>query len=68
MQVPKVSEGRRWRLGVGVTLVVLALFVVAAALGSTSGTKSAGSTKASQKGGYGEVYKADPKILAKTLF
>ncbi|HJW68673.1 MAG TPA: substrate-binding domain-containing protein [Candidatus Binatia bacterium] len=68
MQVPKVSEGRRWRLGVGVTLVVLALFVVAAALGSTSGTKSAGSTKASKKGGYGEVYKADPKILAKTLF
>jgi len=68
MQVPKVSEGRRWRLGVGVTLVVVALFVVAAALGSTSSTKSAGSTKASAKGGYGEVYKADPKILAKTLF
>ncbi len=68
MQVPKVSEGRRWRLGVGVTLVVVALFVVAAALGSTSSTKSPGSTKASAKGGYGEVYKADPKILAKTLF
>jgi ribose transport system substrate-binding protein len=68
MQVPKVSEGRRWRLGVGVTLVVVALFVVAAALGSTSSTKSAGSTKASTAGGYGEVYKADPKILAKTLF
>src|SRR5215217_8251234 len=68
MQVPKVSEGRRWRLGVSVTLVVVALFVVAAALGSTSSTKSAGSTKASAKGGYGEVYKADPKILAKTLF
>jgi ribose transport system substrate-binding protein len=67
MQVPKVSEGRRW-LGVAVALVVVALFVVAAALGSTSSTKSSGSAKASAKGGYGEVYKADPKILAKTLF
>jgi ribose transport system substrate-binding protein len=68
MQVPKVSEGKRWRLGVGVALVVVALFVVAAALGSTSSTKSAGSAKASTAGKYGEVYKADPKILAKTLF
>jgi ribose transport system substrate-binding protein len=68
MQVPQVSEGRRWRLGVGVTLVVVALFVVAAALGSTSSTKSAGSKKVKAAGGYGEVYKADPKILAKTLF
>ena len=67
MQVPKVTEGRRW-LGVAVALVVVALFVVAAALGSTSSTKSSGSAKASAKGGYGEVYKADPKILAKTLF
>src|SRR5262245_65509005 len=68
MQVPKVSEGRRWRLGLGAVLVVVALFVVAAALGSTGSTKSSGSAKASAKGGYGEVYKADPKILAKTLF
>jgi ribose transport system substrate-binding protein len=68
MQVPKVSEGRPWRLGVGVALVVVALFVVAAALGSTSSTKSAGSAKASTAGKYGEVYKANPKILAKTLF
>jgi ABC-type sugar transport system substrate-binding protein len=67
MQVPKVSEGRRW-LGVAVALAVVALFVVAAALGSTSSTKSSGSAKAKAKGGYGEVYKADPKILAKTLF
>jgi ABC-type sugar transport system substrate-binding protein len=67
MQVPKVSEGRRW-LGVAVALAVVALFAVAAALGSTSSTKSSGSAKANAKGGYGEVYKADPKILAKTLF
>jgi ABC-type sugar transport system substrate-binding protein len=67
MQVPKVSEGRRW-LGVAVALAVVALFVVAAALGSTSSTKSSGLAKAKAKGGYGEVYKADPKILAKTLF
>src|SRR4029450_1725347 len=68
MQVPKGSEGRPWRLGVGVALVVVALFAVAAALGSTSSTKSAGSAKASTAGKYGEGYKANPKILAKTLF
>src|ERR671929_761236 len=62
MQVPKVSEGKRWRLGVAVTLVVVGLFAVAAALGST------GSAKSQSAGGFGEVYKADPAILKKTLF
>jgi ribose transport system substrate-binding protein len=62
MQIRKVSERRRWVLGLGVTLVALALVVAAAAL--------AGSSKQSKKpaGGYGEVYKADPAILKKTLF
>jgi ABC-type sugar transport system substrate-binding protein len=68
MHVPKVSEGRRWRLGLGVTLLVAALAVVAAALGGTGSTTSPASTRAKQKGGYGEVYKADPAILKKTLF
>jgi ribose transport system substrate-binding protein len=68
MQVPKVSEGRRWWLAVGVTLLAVALFVVAAALGSTGSTRSTGSTNAKTKGGYGEVYKANPAILKKTLF
>jgi ribose transport system substrate-binding protein len=68
MQVPKVSEGRRWWLAVGVTLLAVALFVVAAALGSTGSTRSTGSTNAKTKGGYGEVYKANPAVLKKTLF
>ena len=69
MHVPKVSEGRRWRLGLGLALLAVALIVVAAALGGTSSTKSVTSTKASDKSGaYGEVYKADPKLLKKTLF
>src|SRR5215210_4547273 len=68
MQVPKVSEGRRWRLGVGVTLGVISLFAVAAAIGSTGSTKSAGAAKAQKAGGYGEVYKANRNVLAKTLF
>ncbi len=65
MQVPKVSEGRRWQLGLGVTLLAVALVIVTAALGGTS-SKSVGSKKA--KGGYGEVYKANPAVLKKTLF
>ena len=68
MQVPKVSEGSRWRLGLGVTLFAVALVVVAAALGGTGSTPSAGSAKAKTKGGYGEVYKANPALLKKTLF
>ena len=62
MHVPTVSEGRRWRLGVGVVLLVAALVVVATAVGSN------GSVKTKPKGGYGEVYKASPKVLAHTLF
>ncbi len=42
MQVPKVSEGRRWQLGLGVTLLAVALVIVTAALGGTS-SKSVGS-------------------------
>ena len=69
MHVPKLSEGRRWRLGLGLTLLAVALVVVAAALGGTSSTNSVASTTATSKSGaYGEVYKASPKVLAKTLF
>jgi ribose transport system substrate-binding protein len=63
MQVPKVSEGRRWQLGLGVTLLAVALVIVTAALGGTSNKHSA-----KAKGGYGEVYKANPAVLKKTLF
>jgi ribose transport system substrate-binding protein len=65
MQAPKVSEGRRWQLGLGVTLLAVALVIVTAALGGTSSKQSA---KAKPKGGYGEVYKANPAVLKKTLF
>jgi ribose transport system substrate-binding protein len=69
MHVPKVSEGGRWRLGLALALLAVALVVVAAALGSTSSRTSATATKASSKSGaYGEVYKADPKLLKKALF
>jgi ribose transport system substrate-binding protein len=69
MQVPKVSEGRRWRLGLGVALLVMALVIVAAAFGSTTSRTSATSTQASASGGgFGEVYKANPKLLKKALF
>ena len=69
MHVPKVSEGRRWRLGLGLTLLAVALVAVAAALGGTSRTTSAASPQASSKSGaYGEVYRANPKILKKALF
>jgi ribose transport system substrate-binding protein len=69
MQVPKVSEGRRWRLGLGVTLLAVALLIVAAALGGTSQKPSAAASPSkSGAGGFGEVYKADPAILKKTLF
>ena len=66
MEVPKVSERRRWALGLGVTLLAVALVIAATAFGGTSSKRSAGSTKA--KGGYGEVYKANPAVLKKTLF
>jgi ribose transport system substrate-binding protein len=62
MQVPKVSEGRRWRLGLAVMLLAVALVIVAAAFGSTA------KSSALAKGGYGEVYEANPAILKKTLF
>ena len=68
MDVPKVSERRRWLLGLGVTLVAVALLAVAAAFGGTNRTTSAAATQAKAKGGFGEVYKADPKVLAHTLF
>ena len=69
MEVPKVSEGRRWQLGLGVTLLAVALVVVAAALGGTSSRNhAAASQKTYPKGGYGEVYKASPAILKHTLF
>jgi len=69
MHVPKLSEGRRWRLGLGLTLLAVALVAVAAALGGTSRTTSAASPQASSKSGaYGEVYRANPKILKKALF
>ena len=42
MQVPKVSEGRRWQLGLGVALLRRGLVIATAALGGTS-SKSAGS-------------------------
>jgi ribose transport system substrate-binding protein len=65
MQVPKVSEGRRWRLGLAATLLAAALVIVAAAFGSTAKSSSPAKSTA---GGYGEVYKASPAILKKTLF
>jgi ribose transport system substrate-binding protein len=69
MQVRKVSEGRRWVLGLGVTLLALALVIVAAALGGTgSSSAPAASPAKSGAGGYGEVYKAKTAVLAKTLF
>ncbi|HUK95695.1 MAG TPA: substrate-binding domain-containing protein [Gaiellaceae bacterium] len=69
MQVPKVSEGRRWRLGLGVTLLAVALVVVAAALGGTSSRNHATAAKKTfPKSGYGEVYKAPKSVLAHTLF
>src|SRR5689334_21756698 len=68
MDVPKVSERRRWLVGLGVTLVAVALLAVAAALAGTTSTTSAAAPQAKAKGGFGEVYKADPKVLAHTLF
>jgi ribose transport system substrate-binding protein len=67
MQVPKVSEGRRWRLGLGVALLALALVIVAAAFGSNTRT-AAGRDLVGKGGGYGEVYKAQSSVLAHTLF
>jgi ribose transport system substrate-binding protein len=66
MQVPKVSEGRRWRLGLGATLLAVALVIAAAAFGSTSVKPTA--RAGSSAGGYGEVYKAKTSVLKKTLF
>jgi len=43
-------------------LLAVALVIVAAAFGSTA------KSSARAKGGYGEVYKANPAILKKTLF
>jgi ribose transport system substrate-binding protein len=69
MQVPKVSDGRRWWLGLGATLLAVALVIAAAAFGSTNDRRAAPTSPAkSSAGGYGEVYKADPAILKKTLF
>src|SRR5919202_986752 len=69
MQIRKVSEGRRWVLGLGVTLLALALVIVAAAVGGTSRKSApAASPAKSAAGGFGEVYKAKPAVLAKTLF
>ncbi len=68
MEVPKVSERRRWALGLGVALLAVALVIAATAFGGTSSKRSAGSASAKTKGGYGEVYKANPAILKKTLF
>jgi ribose transport system substrate-binding protein len=66
MQVPKVSDGRRWRLGLGATLLAVALVIAAAAFGSTSVKPTA--RAGSSAGGYGEVYKAKTAVLKKTLF
>src|SRR5919202_3167284 len=69
MQIRKVSEGRRWVLGLGVTLLALALVIVAAAVGGTSSESApAASPAKSGAGGFGEVYKAKRAVLAKTLF
>jgi ABC-type sugar transport system substrate-binding protein len=68
MHGSQATEGRRWRVGLGVALLVVALFVVAAAFGSTGRATSPNATRLQSAGGYGEVYKADPKLLAKTLF
>ncbi len=69
MHGPKVSEGRRWKLGLGVTLLALALVIVAAALGSTSQKPASAASQAkSGAGGFGETYKANPAVLKKTLF
>jgi ribose transport system substrate-binding protein len=63
------SEGRRLRLGLGVTLLLaVTLLIVAAALAGTGSKQSAAGPTAKAAGGYGEVYKADPAILKKTLF
>ena len=68
MDVPKVSERRRWLLGLLATLVAVALLAVAAAFAGTKSEASPAGTQAKAKGGYGEVYKANPAILKKTLF
>jgi ABC-type sugar transport system substrate-binding protein len=68
MHVPKVSERRRWLLGLGVALLAAALVIAAAALAGTSHKTAAAASRSGPAGGYGEVYKADPAILKKTLF
>ena len=68
MDVPKISERRRWLLGLCATVLAVALLAVAAAFAGTANKSSTTAPQANAKGGYGEVYKADPKILAKTLF
>ena len=68
MDVPKISERRRWLLGLCATVLAVALLAVAAAFAGTANKSSATAPQANAKGGYGEVYKADPKVLAHTLF
>jgi ribose transport system substrate-binding protein len=67
MQGLKVSKGRRRGLGLAAILLAVVLVIAAAAL---AGTGSAPRTKASptRAGAYGEVYKANPATLKKTLF
>ena len=66
MDVPKISERRRWLFGLCLTVLAVALLAVAAAFAGTANKTSAAGPQA--KGAYGEVYKASPAILKKTLF
>jgi ribose transport system substrate-binding protein len=63
----KVSEGRRRWLGLAAVLLAAALVIAAAALGGTS-SRPATTASPTKAGAFGEVYKADPAILKKTLF
>ena len=60
MDVPKISERRRWLLGLCATVLAVSLLAVAAAFAGTANKGSATVPQANAKGGYGEVYKADP--------
>jgi ABC-type sugar transport system substrate-binding protein len=68
MQVPTKPGPRGAGLLVVLALLAGMLVVVAASSGGTSEPQRAGSAEGTAQGGFGEVYKANPATLKKTLF
>lgn len=67
MQVPRKPGVRSARLLVGLVLLTTMLVLVATSRGGIESTQAVGAAKA-DPGGFGEVYKANPATLKKTLF